>query len=135
MNVPPSMRSPVFLKDASAETLARAERWQEAIFRMARASSVGPLAGDVPKGAAQAVVAEATIILPLADLIDLDAERKRLQGTRAKAAAELEKVRVKLADEKFTSRAPEAIIAEHEERRENFAAELARLDAALGRIV
>jgi valyl-tRNA synthetase len=134
MNVPPSIKAPVFLKDACGETLARAERWREAIFRMGRASSVGPLAGDVPKGSAQAVVDEATVILPLAELIDLDAERKRLQAARAKAAAELEKVRAKLADENFVKRAPEAIIAENEERRENFAAELARLDAALARI-
>ncbi len=74
------------------------------------------------------------MILPLAELIDLDVERKRLQGARAKAAAELEKVLAKLADENFVKRAPEAIIAEMQERRENFAAELVRLDAALGRI-
>ncbi|HQU04443.1 MAG TPA: valine--tRNA ligase, partial [Acidocella sp.] len=78
MNVPPSQKSPVLLKDASAETLARAVTWQEAIFRMARASSVGALEGEVPKGSAQAVLNEATIILPLAELIDLDAERVRL---------------------------------------------------------
>jgi valyl-tRNA synthetase len=134
MNVPPSLKAPVFLKDASAETLARVERWEEAIFRMGRASSVGPLVGDLPKGSAQTVVDEATVILPLAELIDLDVERKRLQGARAKAAAELEKVLAKLADENFVKRAPEAIIAEMQERRENFAAELVRLDAALGRI-
>jgi valyl-tRNA synthetase len=134
MNVPPSIKSPVLLKDASAETLARAERWQEAIFRMARASAIGPLQGDIPKGSAQAVVNEATIILPLAELIDLDAERKRLQTARANAAAQLEKVRAKLADENFTKRAPEAIIAENEERRETFSAEISRLDAALNRI-
>jgi valyl-tRNA synthetase len=134
MNVPPSVKSPVFLKDASPETLARAERWQEQIFRMARASSIGPLAGDVPKGSAQAVVNEATVILPLAELIDLDAERKRLEAARAKAAAELEKLRAKLADENFVSRAPAQIIEENEDRRKNFAAEISRLDAALARI-
>jgi valyl-tRNA synthetase len=134
MNVPPSMKAPVFLKDASEQTLARAERWQEAIFRMGRASSVGALQGDVPKGSAQAVVDEATVILPLAELIDLEMERKRLRAERAKTAAELAKVLAKLADENFTKRAPAAIIAEHEERETNFAAELARLDAALARI-
>jgi valyl-tRNA synthetase len=134
MNVPPSVKSPVLLKDASAETLARAERWQEQIFRMARASAIGPLAGAVPKGSAQAVVNETTILLPLAELIDLNAERARLQSARAKVAAELEKVHAKLADENFVKRAPEAIAAEIEERGKTFAAELARLDAALDRI-
>jgi valyl-tRNA synthetase len=134
LNVPPSNKSAVLLKDASDETLARAARWREAIFRMARVSDIAALNGEIPKGSAQAVVGEATVILPLAELIDLDAERRRLQGLRAKAAAELEKVRAKLADEKFTSRAPEAIIAENQERRENFSAEIIRLDAALSRI-
>jgi valyl-tRNA synthetase len=134
MNVPPSIKSPVFLKDAAPETLARAKNWQEQIFRMARASAIGPLEGDVPKGSAQAVVDEATVVLPLAGLIDLDVERKRLQSSRAKAAAELEKVRAKLADQNFVARAPAQIIEENEEREKNFLAEISRLDAALARI-
>jgi valyl-tRNA synthetase len=134
MNVPPSVKTPVFLKDAAAESLARAARWEEAIFRMARASSVGPLVGDVPAGCAQAVVGEATVVLPLAEFIDLAAERARLLAARVKVAAELEKVRAKLGDKTFVSRAPEAIIAENEERRSAFSAEIARLDAALSRV-
>jgi valyl-tRNA synthetase len=134
MNVPPSMKSPVLLQDASSETLARAARWEEAIFRMARASEIGPLKGEVPRGSAQAVLGGTTIVLPLADIIDLDAERARLQAARGKAAAELQKVEQKLANEDFVRRAPEAILAEHEERRENFSSEILRLDAALQRI-
>jgi valyl-tRNA synthetase len=134
MNIPPSMKSPVFLQGPSAETLARAAAWQEAIFRMGRASEIGPLEGAIPQGSAQVVVNEATVVLPLAGLIDLGAERRRLEVARAKAAAELEKVRAKLADENFVKRAPEAIITENQERRETFLAELVRLDAALARI-
>ena len=134
MNVPPSNKSPILLKDAAPETLARAERWREAIFRMARASEIGPLSGEVPKGSAQVIINEATVILPLAELIDLDAERARLANARKKAAAELEKVEQKLGNADFVARAPEAIIAENQERRENFRAEIARLDAALARI-
>ncbi|HQU04442.1 MAG TPA: hypothetical protein PLT25_06965, partial [Acidocella sp.] len=58
----------------------------------------------------------------------------RLTGLRTKAAAELEKVNTKLANEDFVKRAPEAIIAENEERRASFTAEIIRLDAALSRI-
>jgi valyl-tRNA synthetase len=134
MNVPPANKSPILLKDASAETLDRAARWREAIFRMARASEIGPLTGAVPKGSAQAVINEATVILPLAELIDLNAERVRLQSTQAKAAAELAKVEQKLGNADFVARAPEAIIAENRERRENFRAEITRLEAALQRI-
>jgi valyl-tRNA synthetase len=134
MNIPPAAKSAVLLQGAAPETLARAERWREAIFRMARASEIGPVTGEIPRGSAQAVLGEATIVLPLAALIDLDAERARLKAARAKAAAELEKVRAKLANEDFVKRAPAAIIAETEERRETFAAEIARLDAAIARV-
>ncbi|MDD2795298.1 valine--tRNA ligase [Acidocella sp.] len=134
MNVPPSVKSPVLLHDAAPETLARGDEWFEAISRMARASAFGPLAGGVPHGAAQAVLGEATIVLPLAGIIDLAAERARLTATRAKASAELQKVEQKLANADFVSRAPETILEEHRERQESFAAEVARLDAALQRI-
>jgi valyl-tRNA synthetase len=134
MNIPPAAKSPVLLAGAAPETLARAASWQEAIFRMARASEIGPVTGAIPKNSAQAVLNEATIILPLAELIDLDAERARLRAARAKAAAELEKVAAKLANADFVNRAPESIIAENHERQDNFRSEIARLDAALGRI-
>jgi valyl-tRNA synthetase len=134
MNVPPSQKSPVLLQDAAPETLARAERWFEALSRMARVSEIGPLTGPAPKNAAQAVLGEATIILPLEGLIDLDAERKRLAGALAKAQGELTKVTAKLANADFTSRAPEAVLDEHREREEGFGSEVKRLMAALERI-
>lgn len=134
MNVPPSQKSPVLLQDATPATLARAEAWFEAISRMARVSEIGPLAGPVPKNVAQTVLGEATIILPLEGLIDLEAERKRLAGALAKAQGELAKVKQKLSNEDFTSRAPEAVLEEHSEREQLFTVEVKRLTAALERI-
>jgi valyl-tRNA synthetase len=134
MNIPPSQKSAILLQGASPDTLARAKNWEEAIFRIARADSIVPLTSGIPRGSAQIVLGEATIILPLAGLIDLDAERKRLAALRTKAEAELAKVSAKLANDDFVKRAPEAILAENHERRENFAAEITRLDAALSRI-
>ena len=88
MNVPPGAQVPILLRDAAPATLARAERWIEPIRRLARGSEVKALAGEMPKGAAQAVVDEATVVLPLAGTIDLDAERVRLTRERDKAAGE-----------------------------------------------
>jgi valyl-tRNA synthetase len=80
------------------------------------------------------VLGEATIILPLEGLIDLEAERKRLAGALAKAQAELTKVEQKLGNADFTARAPEAVLEEHRERQESFANEVKRLTLALQRI-
>jgi valyl-tRNA synthetase len=134
MNVPPSALAPILLRDASAETLHRADRWIEAIRRMARASEVRALDGALPQGSAQAVLDEATVVLPLAGLIDLAAERKRLAGARDKALGEIRKVTQKLANADFISRAPEEVVTENRDRLAAFQAEVTRLEAALARI-
>jgi len=131
MNVPPSATVPILLRDAKPETLARAQRWIEPIRRLARGSEVSALAGDMPKGAAQAVVDEATAILPLAGTIDLDAEHARLTRERDKAVAEAAKLAKKLQNADFVSRAPDEVVAENRERLAAFQADVARLEAAL----
>ena len=135
MNVPPSQLGPILAKDASAETLARGTAWMHVIGRMARASSFAPLTGEVPKGAAQAVLDEATLVLPLAGLIDLDAERARLAKERGRAADDAAKVERKLANADFVAKAKEDVVEENRERLRSARDEIARLDAALMRIV
>ncbi len=134
MNVPPSILAPLRLRDATPATLARAGRWQEAIGRMARASEVSALVGDPPRHSAQMGLDEATVVLPLEGLIDLDAERARLARERAKTVGEIAKVDAKLSRPDFIERAPPEIVEENHERLRSFHAELARLDAALHRI-
>jgi len=134
MNVPPSQPSPILLRDATAETLARAERWIDAIKRLARASEVRALDGDLPKGSAQAVLDEATVVLPLEGIIDLKAERTRLGKDRDKAVAEARKFEQKLANADFIKRAPEEIVEENRARVVAYLAEAARLEAAMERI-
>ena len=134
MNVPPSVPGPVLLKDASAATIARAQRWIEPIRRMARASEVRVLDGDLPKGSAQAVLDEATVVLPLDGIIDIGVERVRLGKDRDKAAAEAKKFEQKLANADFVKRAPEEIVEENRARVTAYLAEVARLEAAIARI-
>jgi valyl-tRNA synthetase len=134
MNVSPATLAPILLKDASAETRERAGRWFEQIARLARASELKPLDGEVPKGCAQAVLDEATIVLPLAGLIDIAAERTRLERERARALQDGEKIAKKLANDDFVKRAPEAVVDENRERLTAAQAEVSRLEAALQRI-
>ena len=134
MNVPPSQLSPILVKDAAPASIARGRSWMHVIGRMARASAFEALDGEVPKGAAQAVLDEATLVLPLAGLIDLDAERARLAKERARAADEGQKVAKKLANADFVARAPEEVVEENRERLRAANDEVARLDAALARI-
>jgi valyl-tRNA synthetase len=102
--------------------------------RMARATEVRALDGAVPKGVAQVVVGEATVMLPLADVIDLGAERARLAKARAAAEADAKKIAQKLGNADFVARAKEEVVEENRERLAAAEAEMARLDAALARI-
>jgi len=134
MNVAPSALAPVLLRDAAPETLARAGRWSEAIRRMGRATGIGPLEGPLPQGSAQAVIDEATIVIPLAGLIDLAAERARLEKDRGKALGEAEKISRKLDNADFVGRAKPEVVEETRERLTGFEQEAARLGAAIARI-
>ncbi len=134
MNVPPSVLAPVLLRDAAAESVARAGRWIEAIRQLARASGVERLEGAMPAGSAQVVLDEATVVVPLAGLIDLAAERARLERERDRAAGEVSRLEGKLGNAEFVSRAPEEVVEETRERLAGLRAEVARLEAALGRI-
>ena len=131
LNVPPGARLPMHVRDAHADTQARLTRQASALARLAR---VDPAEGEVSGGAAQVVVDEATFVLPLEGVIDLDAERQRL--TKAIAAVEKERDALggRLGNASFVERAkPEAVEkakADHADKM----AEAARLHAALGRL-
>ncbi len=131
LNVPPGARLPLHVRDANAATLARLERQAPALARLARVTHAE---GEPAGGAAQVVVDEATFVLPLEGVIDLEFERTRL--TKAIAAAEKERDALagRLGNASFVERAkPEAVEkakADHADK----AAEAARLQAALGRL-
>jgi valyl-tRNA synthetase len=131
LNVPPGARLPVYLRDASVETLARFERLAPAIARLAR---IDRAEGEASGGAAQVVVDEATFVLPLEGVIDLAAERTRLTKAIEAAAKERDGLAGRLNNPSFVERAkPEAVEkarADHAEK----SAEAERLTAALARL-
>jgi valyl-tRNA synthetase len=134
VNVPPSIKTKLLVQGAAPETMARAGRWLEAIQRLARVTEIETLEGAPPPGVVQAVIGEATLMLPLADVIDLGAERARLVKARGVAALEIAKIEKKFGNAEFMAKAKEEVIEENRERLETFSAEIARLDAALSRI-
>ena len=134
MNVPPSTPTPILLRDVSADNLARGQRWIDAIRMLARASELRTLDGEMPKESAQAVLDEATVVLPLAGVIDIAVERTRLVKERDKANVEARKIAQKLDNADFVKRAPEEVVEENRDRLAVMQAEIARLEAALQRI-
>ncbi|PWC39652.1 valyl-tRNA synthetase [Azospirillum sp. TSO35-2] len=118
MNVPPAAQIALKLKDAGEASLKRLDTHRDLILRMARLSSAEPLSGPVPKSALQAVQDEATLVLPLEGIVDLDKERARLSKEIDKLAGEIKKIDAKLSNEQFVAKAPEEVIEEQRDRRE-----------------
>ncbi|GBQ95938.1 valyl-tRNA synthetase [Acetobacter nitrogenifigens DSM 23921 = NBRC 105050] len=134
MNVPPSRLSPVLLQGATQESVDCATRWREAIGRMARVSEIEALQGEPPRGSAQTVLGDTTLVLPLADLIDLDVERARLAKELDKARGEIEKTERKLGNADFIARGKPEVVEETRERLVAQQGERDRLQVALGRL-
>ena len=134
MNVPPKALVPLLLKDAGSKAGAAMETHGELIKRLARLDSLGLLEGEVPKGAVQDVIDEATIVLPIADVIDIAAEQARLEKEIAKLDGEVKRFEGKLANEKFTAKAPPAVVETERERLEDACQARDKMNEALGRL-
>ncbi|MFQ5763884.1 MAG: valine--tRNA ligase [Rhodospirillales bacterium] len=134
MNVPPGARIPLLLKDAGEAARARLDCHRGLIERLARLASSGLLEGEVPRGAVQDVLDEATIVLPIAEVVDVAGERARLEKELAKLDDEVDRFENKLANEKFIANAPGAVVETERERLEEARLARAKMDEALGRL-
>jgi len=132
MNVPAGAKVPLVISGASDGTTARAKRHEETILRHARIDAMS--FDKVPAGAVQIVLDEATLALPLAGIIDVAAESKRLKRKIDKVGSEIRQLDAKLANEKFVARAPEHVVEEQRERKADAEATAARLEQALKRL-
>ncbi|AUW42091.1 valine--tRNA ligase [Rhizobium leguminosarum] len=133
MNVPPSATAPLVVVKANNLTRERLFRHDAAIKRLARVEAIS-LADDAPKGAAQIVVAEATICLPLGNLIDLSAEKARLEKAIAKMEGEISRIDGKLSNEKFVANANPEVVEAERDRLEELKGQIASLMTALSRV-
>jgi valyl-tRNA synthetase len=133
LNVPPAARPPLLVVEAtdaqrkvlsdSAALIARLLRVEEVRFVEA-----------APEGAIPYVVDGATLALPIAEFIDLAAERARLSKEVASLAADIEKTAKKLGNPDFVARAPEEVVEENRERLADAEAAKAKLQGALVRL-
>ena len=133
LNVPPSARLPLLAGDTSAETKARLDTHLPAIARLARIATI-TLAPPPPSGAAQVVVDEATYALPLEGVIDIAAERTRLQKAVAAVVKERDGLANRLGNPAFVDKAKPEAVAKAREDHAAKVAEAERLEAALKRL-
>jgi valyl-tRNA synthetase len=133
-NIPPGARLHAHLSGASDNTLARLNRNDEPVRRLARLETITTDGAAPAKGAVQAIVDEATIVLPIGDVIDLDAEQARLAKEIDKVEKEISGIDNRLGNEKFTARAPAEVVQENRDRRIAFVLQQEKLQDALARL-
>lgn len=136
MNVPPKAQINLLVKDACEKTKAGFATYEDVIKAMARLSAITPTEIP-PKGAVQTVVGNITLMLPIADLINLDQERDRLKKEILKLEDNIAKIKQQLDNQNFVANAPEEIIEEKKDivaqdaqKKDKLAKALQQLDAA-----
>ncbi len=133
------LRVPVGLKlnmvqlELEAEGRAALARNMALVMRLARIAALEE-AASLPKGSITVTVEGGTFGLPLEGIIDIAAERDRLEKTCAKAEKELGGIDGRLRNAKFVASAPEEVVSEARERAAQLREEIGRLRAAIAQL-
>jgi len=132
MDIAPGRRLTVLLADASALDQQRLEQQSLYLRTIARLDEVRVLeAGETPPPSAMALLGGMQLLVPMAGLIDVEAEQARLKKRADKATADLQRTRAKLDNENFVKRAPAAVVQQEKERAAQLQADIDQLHEQL----
>ena len=130
MDIAPSKPLPALLRNVSSEDERRLGISRTFIDRLARLESTTVLKeGEEAPASAAAVVGEMEILIPMAGLIDKEAELARIAKAMGKLEQDVARFKGKLSNEKFVSNAPEAVIEKEKAKLADSESQLARLKA------
>jgi valyl-tRNA synthetase len=133
MNISPGKSIPLLLANGSQSDRARSEKFAAQLAFLARTESQHWLnAGETEPAAAAAVIGEMKLLIPLAGLIDLGAEKLRLEKEIKRLQGELAKSSAKLAN--FGAKTPPAVVEQEKQRVAEFTAQVNGLRDQAGRL-
>ncbi|MDO6580298.1 valine--tRNA ligase [Photobacterium sp. 2_MG-2023] len=128
-DIAPSKGLNVMLKAADDKDAARLQQNQAVLVALAKLDSLQVLAdGEATPACATALVGKSTLMIPMAGLIDKDAELARLDKEMAKTQGEIKRIAGKLGNEGFVAKAPEAVVAKEREKLEGYKETLIKLE-------
>jgi valyl-tRNA synthetase len=117
MNIAPGKMLPLLLADGEPADRVRAAKFAAQISFLARTEAPQWIApGADEPAAAAAVVGSLRVLIPLAGLIDIDAERARLDKEIVRIEAEIGKCESKLGNARFVANAPAEVVAQERQR-------------------
>ncbi|KGJ89338.1 valine--tRNA ligase [Thalassotalea sp. ND16A] len=117
MDIAPSKPLPVFLKNVGSDDVRRLNDNKPFLSALAKLESIEVLSDD-DNGpvSATAVIGDMSVLIPMAGLIDKDAELARLSKAIEKLNKDVQRTRGKLSNDNFVSKAPAAVIAKEQEK-------------------
>ena len=122
---------PVLLRNLSAEDSRRLEQNRALLLNLAKLDSITVLSdADTAPASATQLLGAMDLLIPMAGLIDKDAELSRIAKQLEKMQQEVSRVAGKLANEGFVAKAPEAVLAKEREKLADAEAAVAKLDKA-----
>ena len=130
MNVAPSRKAELTVVTSLGDVFSKGIPF---FLRLASTTEV-EITTEAPQsvdGLVSLVTADAKLYIPLAELVDLDAERKRISKELEKKQKYLAGIQSKLANEKFVSKAPEAVIQRERDNLSKTEREIAQLEESL----
>ena len=135
MDISPGKTLPVLLQHAGDADQQRAVEQTQLLQRVGRVESISILAdGEQPPAAATALLGDMRLLVPMKGLIDVYAERTRLDKQMEKVCAELSKANGKLGNEKFVNNAPAAVVTQERERVAEFEKTISQLTEQLQKL-
>ncbi|MGI9219860.1 MAG: valine--tRNA ligase [Woeseiaceae bacterium] len=135
MDISPGKSLPVLLQNASADDRARVEKHTLLLQRLGRVESIDSLqADDEPPNSATALLGDARLLVPMKGLIDVGAERGRLEKQMQRVQADLTKAQGKLGNENFVNNAPAAVVTQEKQRVADFEKTIAQLAEQLEKL-
>ncbi len=135
MDIAPTKPLPVLLRNLSAEDNRRLEQNRALLLNLAKLDSITVLtAADTAPASAAQLLGAMDLLIPMAGLIDKDAELSRIAKQLEKMQQEVSRVAGKLANEGFVAKAPEAVLAKEREKLADAEAAVAKLLAQQAQI-
>ena len=135
MDISPGKALPVLLVDSSDNDRLFAERNALLLRRVGRVESVRALdAAEEPPASATALLGNMRLLVPLAGIIDKDAEKARINKQRERIATDLARSQGKLGNEKFVNNAPADVVTQEKQRVAEFERQISQLDEQLERL-
>jgi len=136
MDISPAKAIPVFLNKGTKNDQAKLEEYRPYLEKLAKLDSIQWLnPGEEVPAAATQLHGDIEILVPMAGLIDVDAERARLEKEIAKLETGMKAVSAKLNNKKFMDNAPEAVIAKERGKAQQMSGALTALQEKLEELV